>query len=236
MSDQQLSQLWEALSGLGDQALADVGVLGFLFLMTVSLVASMFVSYLYLSFYSSRATGSQIHRSFPMLGVSITAIFITIQFSLPLSLGLLGALSIVRFRTPIKEPEEIGFLMLVIASSLACATFNFSVLVILLAIAVAGLLIKERVGFLGSAVDDGLLVLTLPESRYSQLDADVDELVATELRKGQIDSISKDGDEVVISYAFQGLRGDGLSRLRGRLQELVGESSFTILFNRAGTL
>ena len=36
-----------------------------------------------------------------------------------MSLGLLGALSIVRFRTPIKEPEEIGFLMVVIATSLA---------------------------------------------------------------------------------------------------------------------
>jgi len=31
---------------------------------------------------------------------------------------LLGALSIVRFRTPIKEPEEIGFIMLVVASAL----------------------------------------------------------------------------------------------------------------------
>ncbi len=41
------------------------------------------------------------------MGLSITAIFICIQFSLPLSLGLLGALSIVRFRTPVKELRAI---------------------------------------------------------------------------------------------------------------------------------
>jgi len=58
--------------------------------MAVSLLSSLFVAYLYVHFYSSRATGSQIHRAFPLLGISITAIFVTIQFSLPLSLGLLG--------------------------------------------------------------------------------------------------------------------------------------------------
>ena len=61
-----------------------------------SLISSFLVSFLYVRFYGSRATGSQIHRSFLLIGPSITAIFIAIQFSLPLSLGLLGALSIVR--------------------------------------------------------------------------------------------------------------------------------------------
>ena len=53
----------------------------------------------------------------------------------------LGALSIVRFRTPIKEPEEIGFIMLVVATSLCCATFNMVFLVIILFVAVVGMLI-----------------------------------------------------------------------------------------------
>ena len=75
-----------------------------------------------------------------LIGPSITAIFIAIQFSLPLSLGLLGALSIVRFRTPIKEAEEIGFILLVVALSLSWATLNLQLLGILLAVVVAGLL------------------------------------------------------------------------------------------------
>ena len=41
-----------------------------------------------------------------LIGPSVTLLFICVQLSLPLSLGLLGALSIVRFRVPIKEPEE----------------------------------------------------------------------------------------------------------------------------------
>jgi len=41
-----------------------------------------------------------------------------VKSSLALSLGLVGALSIVRFRTPIKEPEELAYLFIAIAMGL----------------------------------------------------------------------------------------------------------------------
>jgi len=41
-----------------------------------------------------------------------------VKSSIALSLGLVGALSIVRFRTPIKEPEELAFLFLAISIGL----------------------------------------------------------------------------------------------------------------------
>jgi len=41
-----------------------------------------------------------------------------VKSSLALSLGLVGALSIVRFRTPIKEPEELAYLFLSIGIGL----------------------------------------------------------------------------------------------------------------------
>jgi hypothetical protein len=51
---------------------------------------------------------------------SVTTVVITIvKFSLALSLGLVGALSIVRFRAAIKEPEELVYLFLVIAIGLS---------------------------------------------------------------------------------------------------------------------
>ena len=158
--EQQLKALLQMFSGFGATQMKDIGIIGFLFALGVSLACGIFVAHLYRYFFSGRSTGSQIHRAFPMLAVSVTAIFMTIQFSLPLSLGLLGALSIVRFRTPIKEPEEIGFLMLVIAASLICATFNFTFLGIMLLVAVAGLFIL-RTGWLNQAHEGGLVVVTL---------------------------------------------------------------------------
>lgn len=52
---------------------------------------------------------------FPILVPTTVLIISVIKSSLALSLGLVGALSIVRFRTPIKESEELAYLFLAIA-------------------------------------------------------------------------------------------------------------------------
>ena len=54
-------------------------------------------------------------RVFVMISVTTLLIISVVKVSLALSLGLVGALSIIRFRTPIKEPEELGYLFLAIA-------------------------------------------------------------------------------------------------------------------------
>lgn len=109
----------------------NVSMYGFAILLIVSIVMALLISHLYSKFFDANSTGSRIHRSFPLMAPAVTTIFLTVQFSLPLSLGLLGALSIVRFRTPIKEPEEIGFILLVIACSISIATFNIAFAAIL---------------------------------------------------------------------------------------------------------
>ena len=50
--------------------------------------------------------------------MTTTLIIMVVKSSLALSLGLVGALSIVRFRAAIKEPEELAFLFLAIALGL----------------------------------------------------------------------------------------------------------------------
>ena len=54
-----------------------------------------------------------------IVGLSTVLIISVVKSSLALSLGLVGALSIVRFRTPIKDAEELGYLFLIIATGLA---------------------------------------------------------------------------------------------------------------------
>jgi len=233
----KLETLIRMFSGFGSQRMEEVGVPAFVFVMGLSLACSLFVAYLYRAFYGGRATGSQVHRAFPLLGVSITAIFICIQFSLPLSLGLLGALSIVRFRTPIKEPEEIGFIMLVIAVSIAGATFNFVFLGVLLVGAVAAcLILRYGPRLLTDPVDEGVLIVTLPHAdytaRYGRLTTCLDE----RLRGGRLESVSKTGNESVVSYNFSGLRRQALLELQQELDELVGESNYSIFFNRQGAV
>lgn len=215
----------------------DIRVEQFVALVFISLIISLFISYLYLAFYKNRATGSQIHRAFPLLGVSITTIFICIQFSLPLSLGLLGALSIVRFRTPIKEPEEIGFIMLVIAASICCATFNLVFLGILLSITFIGLLIlKKGPRFLKGRLNDGMLLITLPTNEYKNECDNILGYLERKFPKGKTESILENQDESVISYSFTHLDKNTILEVQSELKEMAAGIRSNIFFNRIGDI
>jgi len=60
----------------------------------------------------------QISNILPLLSLVTFLVILIVKSSLALSLGLVGALSIVRFRTPIKEPEELIYLFLAISIGL----------------------------------------------------------------------------------------------------------------------
>lgn len=160
-----LANIYEAIikaGTSGHQTMANIGLTTFFILLLVSFFSSLYIARLYVRFYRPRGTGSLAYRAFPLLGVSVTAIFICVQFSLPLSLGLLGALSIVRFRTPIKEPEEVGFIMLAIATAISCATFNLFFLAILLAVSTLGLFLINWRGLPLATSEQGTILLNLP--------------------------------------------------------------------------
>jgi hypothetical protein len=83
------------------------------------------MSFIVRDFYIKRSfslTGKMhIGSIIPVLSTVVFLVIIVVKSSLALSLGLVGALSIVRFRTPIKEPEELVYLFLAIAIGLGYA-------------------------------------------------------------------------------------------------------------------
>jgi hypothetical protein len=222
-----LAELQKAVGGRGN----DIEPLGFLALLAASALAAFVVAQLYSRFYGHRASGSEIHRSFPLLGIAITAIFICIQFSLPLSLGLLGALSIVRFRTPIKEPEEIGFLMVVIATSLASATGRLLYLALVLVAAAVGLLVQEMLGpIFRRRRDSGLVIATYAEADYSERGAALLATLAAAGRRGALESLTTQEGRVTITWRFSGLAPDAAPELERKLSAAARPESLAIVF------
>ena len=76
------------------------------------------VSWFYKKFSQSLGGKTHVGSILPLIGLTVFMVIVVVKSSLALSLGLVGALSIVRFRTPIKEPEELGYLFLTIAVGL----------------------------------------------------------------------------------------------------------------------
>ena len=84
----------------------------------VGLLLSIIVAWYYVRFGRSLSNRAKFAQLLPVLTLTTALVISIVKSSLALSLGLVGALSIVRFRTAIKDPEELLFLFIAIAVGL----------------------------------------------------------------------------------------------------------------------
>lgn len=207
----------------------------FVLALCASLAAAFITSWLYRFFYERRGTGSQVHRAFPLLGISITTLFIAVQISIPLSLGLLGALSIIRFRTPIKEPEEVGFIMLLIASSVSAATFNFMFMTLLMGMAVVALLLVRGARTWKMATRDGVLVLQLPDAEATSAWPRVEACLKQHLGRILLESSSSREGQTSMHLAFSGLKTSA-AEVQAALRAVANVGTINLFLDRPGGL
>ncbi len=102
----------------------------FILALALSAILSYVIKLTYLS--SSKTLSNKKYFSDNFIALTmVTCLIITIiKFSIALSLGLVGALSIVRFRAAIKEPEELVYLFFCISIGLACGANQFIISII----------------------------------------------------------------------------------------------------------
>lgn len=107
-----------------------IDITNFIYSIILSAILAFAIKKVYV--YSSQSLSNKDYFSELFIPLSIvTCLVITvIKFSLALSLGLVGALSIVRFRAAIKEPEELIYLFLIIGIGLAAGANQFLVAII----------------------------------------------------------------------------------------------------------
>lgn len=86
--------------------------------LAIGFILSLILRYHFKRFGSTLSNREEFAQVFPFVLLTTLLIISIVKSSLALSLGLVGALSIVRFRTPIKEPEELAYLFIAIAIGL----------------------------------------------------------------------------------------------------------------------
>jgi uncharacterized membrane protein YhiD involved in acid resistance len=106
----------------------------FIFSFIVCAILAFILSRIYVRFGNAISNRKAFAKNFVVLAITTMFIISVVKSSLALSLGLVGALSIVRFRSAIKEPEELTYLFLTIAIGLGCG---------------AGLTILTTIAFVG---------------------------------------------------------------------------------------
>jgi len=102
----------------------------------LSVVLSYILSRVYVHWGSSLSNRRRFAANFILISVTTTFIILVVRSSVALSLGLVGALSIVRFRSAIKEPEELAYLFFAISIGIGLGDNQRLITVIALAVAI----------------------------------------------------------------------------------------------------
>ena len=95
-----------------------IPVLGFITNLILTAVLALILSSIYVRYGNSLSNRRLFSRNFLLITMTTMLIISIVKSSLALSLGLVGALSIIRFRAAIKEPEELAYLFLAIGIGL----------------------------------------------------------------------------------------------------------------------
>jgi len=215
---------WQYVKGLQ----SPLGLWEILVAIGFSFVASIIAYLMYQIFYGSRHIGAGVHRTFIIGGPAITALFLGIQVSIPLSLGLLGALSFVRFRTPVKDPAEIGFLLLLIASSIGAATNNFLVTAILFGIVFVALgihwLTRNRISMFGR----GHLMISVDQPSYAGLEGKMSAFLKERLGSLRLETMSVVDNRVSLHYLYRRRTGLNWAAFTNDLNQMAGPAKVEI--------
>jgi hypothetical protein len=195
--------MWEQVTSVWEGMQSSLGWTEVLIALAFSLLFSLVIFFMYQVFYGSRHIGAGVHRMFLIGGPAITVLFLAIQTSIPLSLGLLGALSFVRFRTPVKDPAEIGFLLILIASSIGAATGNFMLTGVLLVACFLVLGVKWLVRDRSALGTRGSLMISLQQADFAQVEAKVKSLLDEKLTGLRLDSMSMVDSRVNLQYQYR---------------------------------
>jgi uncharacterized membrane protein YhiD involved in acid resistance len=118
-----------------------------LFNFSINLILSGFLSWIlsivYIKYGNSISNRKLFAKNLILLSITTMVIISIVKSSLALSLGLVGALSIIRFRTAIKEPEELVFLFIAITIGLGLGA-NQVKTVVLAFILIIGFIVLTR--------------------------------------------------------------------------------------------
>jgi len=169
-----------------------------------------------------------VHRTFILGGPAITTLFLGIQTSIPLSLGLLGALSFVRFRTPVKDPAEIGFLLLLIASSIGAATENYLITIMLFILVLVSLSIQRLMGDKFTLSGRGNVMISVDQPSFRGFEKELSRFLNEKLRGLTLETISVLDGRVSLHYQYRRQTGFDWPAFTNDLNQLAADAKVEI--------
>jgi len=110
----------DVLKGKFLEEFSAISLTGALTAIALAFVLSLFIVFIYRTTYAGVNYSRNFTACLMMLSMVTSLVIVVITSNVVLSLGMVGALSIVRFRTAVKEPTDTAFMFWAIATGIIC--------------------------------------------------------------------------------------------------------------------
>jgi hypothetical protein len=209
----------------------NISVLGFILNLFLSALLSVILSNVYKKYGDSLSNRSQFSRNFLLITMTTMLIITIVKSSLALSLGLVGALSIIRFRAAIKEPEELAYLFLSISIGLGLGANQTGItLIAFVIICVLIVLLKKRSK---SYEQKQNLFITVQSSGGSKaIMKDIVSILSNYCTSVNMKRFDETKDELEIMLILEADSFDKVYEAKNELQKLEGDIKVSFLDNR----
>ena len=210
----------------------NISIVGFIFNLLVSALLGFVLAKVFIKYANVMSNKNTMAYNLMLLAIITTLVISIVKSSLALSLGLVGALSIVRFRTAIKEPEELIYLFIAIAIGLGLGAEQVLVTLIAFTIIITLIIFVNKTYF--NVESNYNLYLTIsnnnPKNIKSETIAETIKSHCTKLILKRLDE-SANSYEILFLATFESY--DQLNHAKNALKQLDDNLVISILDNQA---
>ncbi|MFL2765701.1 MAG: DUF4956 domain-containing protein [Paracoccaceae bacterium] len=204
-----------------------VSLLEFMIGLILTALAAYLLKWVYVKYGLSLSDRASFGNIFIPLAMTTMVIITIVKSSLALSLGLVGALSIVRFRSAIKEPEELVFLFVSIMIGLGFGANQIIITCVGVALLLIALITRRKVS--SRMVDGNVMFLTVSKSGPERLNMQrLIEIVSEHSEDVDLKRLDSTQDSSEISFVTNFSRSEDLTALQDSL--LSSDPSVEIRF------
>ncbi|MHC4983732.1 MAG: DUF4956 domain-containing protein [Planctomycetota bacterium] len=221
------------MNELGQQVFGDIAAVSavtsyeLIIALASSTVLTLLLAKLYMVTHGGYSYSKSFLQTIVLVGVTVALIMIIIGSDIARAFALVGAMSIVRFRTPVKDARDLVFVFAAIAIGMACGT-QFHIFAAIFTVFVAGLVLTFYYWGFGELPNKGYVV----KMRIKGSDKDrVADLCGQLCKRYSIVSISRsNGDDVEdVIYEVELKRGVAYKDLLERLTKAIQPESVNVL-------
>lgn len=209
----------------------EISVESFLINSLIIIVLSFILEKTYTKCAKSLSNRKLFAANFMLIAFTTMLIINIVKSSLALSLGLVGALSIVRFRSAIKEPEELAYLFFTISIGLGLGAEQQIIVIVAFLVMTAIMWIRY---FLTKKNEQQNLYFTVTSSSPTKIQLkDIVETVNLNFKASQLKRFDENPDLVEASFLVEVKNSAAIQKCKDDLEKLSQNVRVTFIDNKS---